>query len=160
MALRSPRTWRRLAALAERTIPVTTNLCEGDRGGSNPRPSLEPQSAVTRFYRLPLLQNRHRYLASGTREMVAVAMDVDHAKLLTLLALTRLTGHSCHLSHLLGTSPARWCDDPGFRRRGSRRPFSGSGKDPSLVAFAYPPAWSPDPAPPSLSSAEGCYPGR
>ena len=38
------------------TLPLSTfpaylcRICEGDRRGSNPRPSLEPQSADTRFY--------------------------------------------------------------------------------------------------------------
>src|SRR5829696_9497952 len=99
-------------------------------------------------------------LDSRTREIVAGAMDEHHARLLNLLSFARLKVLSCHLRHLLGALPARLCDGPGLRKRGSRRPCSGSGKDPSPVVFAYSPAWSPDPAPPSLSSAEGRYPGR
>ena len=99
-------------------------------------------------------------LDSGTREMVAVAMDEHHARLLNLLNLARLKVLGRHLRHFLGALPARWCDGPGLRKRGSRRPCSGSGKVPSPVAFAYSPAWSPDPAPAWLSSVEEHYPGR
>src|ERR671916_1453664 len=57
-SLIAPSARRRSAAFAEVANPVRTNLSEGDRGGSNPRPPLEPQSADIRLCVLLDVQNR------------------------------------------------------------------------------------------------------